>query len=37
MFKLNHKDNNLRKNITLYEHKFIVFNLVIKDKKLKVV
>ena len=35
MFKLNHKDNNLRKNITLYEHKFIVFNSIIKDKKIK--
>jgi small subunit ribosomal protein S14 len=35
MLKLNHKDNNLRKNITLYEHKFIVFNSIIKDKKIK--
>ena len=35
MLKLNHKDNNLRKNITLYKHKFIVFNSIIKDKKIK--
>jgi hypothetical protein len=35
MLKRNHKNNNLKKNITLYKHKFIVFNSKIKDKKTK--
>jgi small subunit ribosomal protein S14 len=35
MLKLNHKDNNIRKKFALYEHKFIIFNSLIKDRKIK--
>jgi small subunit ribosomal protein S14 len=35
MLKLNHKDNKTRNKFSMFEHKFTVFNSIIKDKKIK--